>query len=98
MKTQDILVDEQGVPVFRDGDFFIGESTAQHQRHLLMAQKGEIKDTPEIGVGIADELNGEGPKELLIKAKRNFEYDGMRVDRLEYGSDGKIYVEATYDC
>lgn len=94
---QDILVDERGEFLLKDGDFYVGESTLQHQRHLLIAQKGEYKAAPEIGVGIADELNEENLKMLLIKAKENFEYDGMQVDTLEYGADGKLYVNATYE-
>ncbi|MEH0007841.1 MAG: oxidase [Flavobacteriales bacterium] len=104
---QDILVNAAGAFVLRavtgedvglkEFDFQIGASTTQHQKHLLIAQKGEYKAAPEIGVGITDELNGEDPKALLIKAKRNFEYDGMRIARLAYGADGKIYIDAAYE-
>lgn len=104
---RDILINAEGAFVLRavtaegidskEFDFQIGASTTQHQRHLLIAQKGEYKAAPEIGVGITDELNGEDPKALLIKAKRNFEYDGMRIAELAYGADGKIYVDAAYE-
>ena len=109
-EMRDILVDGEGAFLLQgvtgdrlpakgaeEFDFQVGESATQHQRHLLIAHKGAYKAAPEIGVGIADELNGENPQALLIKAERNFEYDGMRVVTLAYGADGKIYVDATYE-
>ena len=110
-EMRDILVDDGGAFLLRavagdrlsaeggdssEFDFQVGASTTQHQRHLLIAHKAAYKAAPEIGVGIADELNGADPKSLLIKVERNFECDGMRVVTLTYSAGGQIYVDAAY--
>lgn len=43
----DILLDENFELQFADGDFAFGESTYEHQKTLLLADKGEIKLFPK---------------------------------------------------
>lgn len=81
---------------FQNGDFAIGESHHQHTEHIIMAQKGEYKETPEIGVGIEQMLNSDEPTEFLIEAKKNLEYDGQKVKNISFSEDGKINVDAKY--
>ncbi|WP_372747053.1 oxidase [Lutibacter sp.] len=94
---QDILVDDSGNLRIENGDFVIGNSTLQHQQHIILAQKGEWKETPELGVGVETELNNENPRELLSKIRRNFEYDGMTVKKLNIATNGNILIDAEYN-
>lgn len=92
----DLLLDTTDDLQIRNGDFVIGDATLQHQRHILIAQKGEYKAHPEIGVGIENALQDENPRQLLTQIRRNFEYDGMTVNTLEINDDNTIRVDAPY--
>jgi len=48
----DILLDRNGDLNFKNGDLEIGYSDNQHQEHILIANKGEYREFPELGVGI----------------------------------------------
>lgn len=93
---KDILLDTSGAPVIENGDLVIGLSDQQHQTHLLLTRKGEYKHYPEIGVGLMDLYDEENPKALLVEVKRQFEYDGMRVDQVKLQSKGKLIVNVRY--
>ena len=81
----------------KGGDFGLGPSTELHQQHILLANKGEYKQFPELGVGIMSILASEDATAFLIEAKRNFEYDRMRVKELRFTDDNTLHVEASYE-
>lgn len=93
----DFLLDETNDMSLNNGDFALGDASLQHQNHILMAQKGEYKESPEIGVGILTELLNENPRELLTQIRKNFEYDGMKVKTLKFASNGNIVIDASYN-
>ena len=92
----DLLLDDVDDLQISGGDFVVGDATVQHQRHIIVAQKGEYKEHPEIGVGIANALQDENPRQILTQIRRNFEYDGMRVNTLQINDNGTITVDAPY--
>jgi len=79
------------------GDFAVAGSAEQHQKHILIANKGECKEFPELGVGIMNMLNNEDAIAFLIEAKRNVEYDRMKVNELRFTNDNSLIVEAIYE-
>lgn len=92
---QDFIINDD--LTFDKGDLVIGLSDEQHQKHILIAEKGEYKQFPELGVGIVNLLNSEDATRLLIEAKRNFEYDRMKVKELRFTDDNTLIVEAPYN-
>lgn len=48
----DFLRDSEGKLVVVDGDFQIGNATAQHANIILNANKGELRLTPQVGIGL----------------------------------------------
>jgi hypothetical protein len=92
----DILLDENGGVVIKDGDIVIGYSDNQHQQHIIMANKGEFKESPEIGVGIVRMLSDDDPTDILIEIKKNLQYDGMRINNVKFEEDGKITIDGSY--
>ena len=80
----------------KTGDFAIGESDNQQVKFILQAQKGEFKANPEVGVGIDKMLHTDNPMEFLIEAKKNLEYDGMKVKNIAFINNGTINVDAKY--
>jgi len=93
---EDFKLDENNDLKIINGDFVIAESTLQHQEHILIAHKGEYKKHPEIGVGISDALLDENPRRVLTQIRRNYEYDGMKVNNIGMTPEQKITVDAFY--
>ena len=97
MEVFDFIVDSNGDLFIQDGDLAFGESTLHHQRDLLIAQKGDFKQWPLIGVGINLELlNTVGPDELRVNIQREMEQDGMRIKQLRILADYNIDLIAYY--
>lgn len=92
----DILLDENNEPIITDGDFTIGRSDEQHQRHILIANKGEYKEHPEVGVGIIDMLSNDAYTESLIETKKQLEYDGMVIKNVSYNENDKLIIDGNY--
>ncbi len=80
----------------KNGDFTVGESDNQHTQHILIANKGEYKAAPELGVGINQMLNSDDVTDFLIEAKKNLQYDGQQVKDIRFTADGKLIVDSKY--
>lgn len=92
----DIMLNQESDLEIANGDFVTAKSTHQHQRILLMAQKGDIRQFPSVGVGIETFLNAERPGDILVDIRSQFERDGMKVEQLSEGATGSINVTAEY--
>ncbi|MCX6232611.1 MAG: oxidase [Bacteroidetes bacterium] len=93
---QDILLDDSGDLACVDGDFVIGESTLQHQKLLLITQKGEWKENPKCGIGIENYLNDDDTNDMLNEINDQFEKDGMHVTSVNYINQ-QLQVDANYE-
>lgn len=92
----DILLDQTGDLSFLNGDFNIGYSNNQHQEHILMANKGEFREFPELGVGINRMLSDDDYVPFLIEAKKNLEYDGMKINNIKFEENGNLNIDGYY--
>ncbi|MFC3158992.1 hypothetical protein SAMN05443633_107150 [Chryseobacterium arachidis] len=92
----DILLNENFELQIAEGDFVSGESTYEHQRTLLLADKGEIKLFPKNGVGVRRYLEHEAPDELAREIRQEFYADGMTVNEIKIGEDLEINIDADY--
>lgn len=93
---KDILLDDDGDLLIENGDFVIGESDTEHIKSILMANKGDFKEFPELGVGMEELLNDDAITQFLIDAKKNLEYDGLQVNNISFTDEGKLNVDAKY--
>jgi len=83
--------------VIKDGDFVVDESTLQHQNLLLLADKGQFKQHPTIGVGIDSYLNDEASTDDIKRAiSEEFELDGMTIDKIDVRNLNKVTIAAEY--
>ena len=64
------------------GDILYTESTGQHQRDILLADKGHYKESPETGVGALEYMNDNEPDRLLRSIRKEFTRDGMKVSKV----------------
>ena len=94
----DYISDDNLDLIIRNGDFVVSESTQKHQRDLLLANKGEYKQNPTIGVGIDTFLLSEKNRDdVEAEVTSEFENDGMRIRRLEARSVSEFEIEAPYE-
>ena len=77
---KDILIDNNNDLRLLAGDFEVGYSDNQQQKAILTTEKGEWKEHPEVGVGIAQMLADDLYTEVLIEIKKQLEYDGMQFN------------------
>ncbi len=91
---QDFIINDE--LEFEAGDLMVGFSDEYHQKYILIAEKGEYKQFPELGVGMLNLINSEEMVAMLIEARRNFEYDGMLVDELRFSDENTLVVKANY--
>jgi hypothetical protein len=79
--AKDILLDENGELLFRNGDFVVGPSDKQNIQSILNAFPGWWKQFPEVGVGMMKYLNSTGrEQEMQRNIKLQLESDGFTVD------------------
>ena len=92
----DLLLDTNGDLAVKNGDLVIGYCDNQHQEHILVATKGEYKEFPELGVGIAQILDDDDYMGILIEAKKNLEYDGMKINNIRFDENGNLDIDGHY--
>lgn len=89
---------ESGDLDFSSGDLEITESTFQHQRDLLLSQKGHIRDSPGRGIGAVNHLSDHDPESLLRSTRKEFSRDGMKVKSVKVSTQsGELTVDANYE-
>jgi hypothetical protein len=94
--AQDYTLTEGLDLMIEDGDFVVGESTQQHQKILLIAEKGELRQFPKTGVGAKSMLNDDEFGTIYQEIQTQFEADGMVIRKLLVNQDGTVEVTAEY--
>ncbi len=99
--ASDILLNKDGDFGIVAGDLDIGFSDEQHIEHMLLANKGEYKQSPTIGVGISGYNYGSlSPLERLKLEQEisiQLESDEAREVDVDYDVDGLLKIQASYD-
>ncbi|WP_165044645.1 hypothetical protein [Dysgonomonas sp. ZJ709] len=105
-RSTGILLDDTGdiaIDVRRDsnglitGGLVIGDVTNQNQRTILTSEKGEIKPSLLLGVGIASFLDDDEPSLLLREVRVNLRDDGQTVNSCGFNPEGKLVIIGGYD-
>lgn len=92
----DLLLNKTGDLDILNGDIIFGYSDNQHQEHILLANKGDYKEFPELGIGINNMLNEDDYMPFLIEAKKNLEYDGMKINNIKFEENGNLNIDGYY--
>jgi hypothetical protein len=92
----DIGFDTDGDLLIRGGDFVVVESTGEHQKQLILLDKGEIKDNPTVGVGAFGYIDNEELDQLPGAIAVEFARDGMDVVRVALDKAGNVQADALY--
>ncbi len=80
------------------GDIYPTESTAQHQRDLLLADQGHIRQKPEAGVGAMNYILNEDKEGLLRRVRKEMAADGQKVVKVAYSTvTCELEIDARYE-
>lgn len=75
-----------------------GRSNEQHQEHLLVLEKGEIKESPVSTVGLMQFINADDKQDLVREVALRFSNDKMSVKQVSYNEQtGELNYDATYN-
>lgn len=89
------LNDDEDLDI-QNGDFAAIESTYQHQRQLILNNKGDFKQNPTIGVGAFTYFDDEHMQNLVRAVGVEFARDGMDVREIKMDTDGTLKSDALY--
>lgn len=79
-----------------NGAMVVGEVSEQNQYVILTVNKGEIKETPTLGIGIDTYTNDNNTDELKHSIRENFRMDGLTIRKMSI-EQGKININADYN-
>lgn len=79
-----------------NGDLTNVESTAEHQRQLLLNDKGDFKENPTTCVGLFSYIDDEGLQSLARDVAIAFAQDGMTVNNIQLAQNGTLNIDAAY--
>lgn len=78
------------------GDLKTGDAVAQHKRCLIVANRGDYRQFPWVGVGIEAYLLDENFGDVQAQIQKQFELDGMVVRDLRITAEGGITENSQY--
>jgi hypothetical protein len=77
--AKDLLHDDEGNLMFKNGDFDMGESEQQHVGDIFLMQPGETKEFPIIGFGAINYIKSRiSDFEFKRNLKLQLEYDNYK--------------------
>lgn len=86
MDERDILVDDEGAMIIRNGSFATGESLTQEVGLILLTNKGEIRHDMLCGCDLRRKVNGRLTQSQLDQIiKVQLERDGKNYTDLKNG-------------
>lgn len=95
MKTKDLAIGGDWDLSTTTGDLSVGNTSLQNQALILHAQKGEWKEHPYLGAGIADKPNDEENAYWRHRITEELRRDGCRVEKITI-SNNNIEITAEY--
>lgn len=79
-----------------DGGLMVGDVTYQNQAIILQANKGDFKEYPTLGVGLADMINDDNVAGWRREIVLQLEGDGMSIKSVKIDNDKKLTIDAGY--
>lgn len=94
---QDVILDTTGDVEIKGNDLVVGFSDFQHQEHIIVSQKGQLKHAEDAGAGIENYVNDSEVEEMIAEVTNEFDKDGMEVSRIAYDEQtGDLDYDAKY--
>jgi hypothetical protein len=94
---RDFKLDEDGdLDIVGDDIVISSNSDQQHREHLLLTEKGAVKQFPEAGVGVFSFIENEDEGGLFREIALQFSADGMNVKKVGFDANNQLIIEAPY--
>jgi hypothetical protein len=74
----------------------VGDVTRQNQYLILVAQPGEFKEVPEVGVGLGNITLDNDLLAWRTKIRQQLESEGMIINILEFDAANELLIDAEY--
>lgn len=88
-----LILDKKNELIIQNGTLALGETRDQNASLIVLAEKGEFKEHPQLGVGISQFLKSVNRENELLRAIRvQLALDGMKPQSLTY-QNGKLKIE-----
>lgn len=96
MKASDIILSEENYDLmFSNGDFKVEDSDTQHIQILLDLSKGNLIQSPDVGVNLTSFLNSNNSIQQLRRAiSLQLEKDGYTNIQVDLDTENNIMVDA----
>lgn len=91
----DLLLDQDGDLMFKNGDFVVDSSEAQHVELILKSEQGQWKEHPELGANLHKAQSGVIDRFLNRDIRVQLEADGFGLSELNITETG-IEVTGNY--
>lgn len=78
------------------GGLTVGGSIHQNQAIIIDAHEGEIKERPDLGVGIADSLLDNDITQWKRRIREHLKKDGQDVAKVSISNNFNLTVDASY--
>ena len=75
----------------------VGNTLFQNQALILICHRGEIKESPLLGVGIEDTLLDESYDIWRRKITMQMEMDNQKVKNVQFSKKKKLLINAKYN-
>lgn len=76
-------------------DLSYTNSDEQHQKDILLSDKGYYKESPTTGVGMVNFMNDSDPENMLRTIRKEFAKDGMKINKIKI-KEGNLQTDANY--
>lgn len=93
----DIILEESFDLKINNNDFVLGDVTHQNQGLILLANKGEFRQFPFVGVGVKYYLDDDRLNGIKPELTKQLELDGMTVNSIKVFTNGQVEIDATYE-
>lgn len=94
---KDVLLDESFDLQINSDDFVMGDSTHQNQGLILLANKGEFRQFPFVGVGLKLYIEDDRLGAMRAELAQQLELDGMTVKNIAILTNGTVEIDASYE-
>lgn len=93
---KDIEINTEGDILLKNGDLSYTLSDSQHQKDILISDKGHYKQYPTLGVGMINFLQDTDPENMLRTIRKEFSKDGMTIHKVHI-LNGILNTDAQYE-
>ena len=97
--ANDILLEQNGDMMIKNGDFVVDYSDDQHIDLILRSNPGEIKDYPLLGLGIANYLNSPISQRIkqVVKRDLRIQLQSDNAKNIKIDFSNQLKVKANYE-